>query len=222
MIDSETLVARAVLDHSETAPVFQRHRIDYCCQGNRTIAAACQDRGVDAGALLAELQAAIAQRGGAPGLDAAALSTPALIAHIVDTHHGYLRQALPFVAALGAKVARVHGDRDGRLLALALEIRELIDALEPHLDTEETVLFPALAAATPDRRVIERELASMHADHLEVGATLDRIRTVTDDFTMPDWACTSYRTLFAELAQLEGDVLRHVHLENHVLMPRFA
>ena len=29
-------------------------------------------------------------------------------------------------------------------------------------------------------------------------------------------------TLFAELEVLEGDVLTHVHLENHVLMPRFA
>jgi regulator of cell morphogenesis and NO signaling len=38
----------------------------------------------------------------------------------------------------------------------------------------------------------------------------------------PEWACTSYRTLLSELAALEGDVLRHVHLENHVLMPRFA
>ena len=30
------------------------------------------------------------------------------------------------------------------------------------------------------------------------------------------------RTLFAELEQLERDILTHVHLENHVLMPRFA
>jgi regulator of cell morphogenesis and NO signaling len=222
MIDSETLVARAVLDHSETAPVFQRHRIDYCCQGNRTIAAACEDRGVDAGALIAELHAAIDERGATPGLDAVALSTPALITHIVSTHHAYLRRALPFVGSLAAKVARVHGDRDGRLLALAFEVRELIDALEPHLDAEERTLFPALVAAAPDRAVISRALASMHADHLEVGATLDRIRTVTDDFALPEWACTTYRTLFAELADLEADILRHVHLENHVLLPRFA
>lgn len=48
------------------------------------------------------------------------------------------------------------------------------------------------------------------------------MRDAAEDYLIPDWACTSYRTLFAELERLEGDVLRHVHLENHVLMPRFA
>ena len=43
-----------------------------------------------------------------------------------------------------------------------------------------------------------------------------------DGFTLPDSACTSYRTLFAELVDLEADILRHVHVENHVLLQRFA
>ena len=38
----------------------------------------------------------------------------------------------------------------------------------------------------------------------------------------PEWGCSSYRVLMSELEALEGDVLRHVHLENHVLMPRFV
>ena len=50
---------------------------------------------------------------------------------------------------------------------------------------------------------------------------LTRICEAAEDFTVPDWACTSYRTLFRELSALEKDVFTHVHLENHVLMPRF-
>ena len=44
----------------------------------------------------------------------------------------------------------------------------------------------------------------------------------SDDFTLPEWACNSYRTLFAELKQVESDVFTHVHIENHVLRPRFV
>jgi len=55
-----------------------------------------------------------------------------------------------------------------------------------------------------------------------VGRALDRIRDLTDDFATPDWGCTSYRLAMAELDDLTTDVLRHVHLENHVLMPRFV
>jgi len=48
------------------------------------------------------------------------------------------------------------------------------------------------------------------------------IRVASDDFALPDWACNSYRTLFSELQQMESDVFTHVHLENHVLQPRFS
>ena len=62
----------------------------------------------------------------------------------------------------------------------------------------------------------------MREEHLAVGAMLGRMRSLADDFTTPAWGCNSYRALMTELEALEADVLRHVHLENHVLMPRFA
>ena len=62
----------------------------------------------------------------------------------------------------------------------------------------------------------------MYEDHVAVGALLGRIRELSDEFATPEWGCNSYRVYMAELAALEEDVLRHVHLENHVLMPRFA
>jgi len=221
MLDPRTTVAQTVLDHSETAPVFQRHRIDYCCKGGRSIAAACEDRGIDQQAVVTELERAIAERKGDAGPDPTRMATPSLIALIVSRHHDYLRQTLPFVRALAAKVSRVHGDRDPRLRGLESIVVELGETLVPHLDAEEPVLFPALMAKTPDPVVVGAELEAMQVDHLAVGGLLEQLRDTTNDFHLPEWACTSYRTLFSELEQLEGDVLRHVHLENHVLMPRF-
>lgn len=54
----------------------------------------------------------------------------------------------------------------------------------------------------------------------EVGALLEQIREESYGYTVPEWGCSSYRTLFADLATLETDTLRHVHIENHVLAPR--
>jgi regulator of cell morphogenesis and NO signaling len=217
---AETTVVRAVLEHSECAAVFQRHRIDYCCHGQRTIAAACADRGVDHAVVLAELAQAIAGRVGAE-VDATRLGTPDLIAHIVTTHHDYLRQALPFVRALAGKVARVHGDSDPRLRELDAIVAEVASTLWPHLDDEEASLFPAMRDPGADLERIRAEVRTARVDHTAVGALLERMRDVAGDYQAPSWACTSYRTLFAELAQLEADVHRHVHLENNVLMPRF-
>jgi regulator of cell morphogenesis and NO signaling len=222
MLDSSQTVATIVLDHSECGPVFQRHRIDFCCRGNVSIEAVCAQKGIDPKRLLSELDQAINNRRGERKADPRTLSTAALIAHIVLKHHEYLRETFPFVRQLASKVARVHGDHNPNLRELDEIVHALSDALLPHLDHEEQVFFPALNAKEPDRPFIAHELGMMHEEHLAAGALLERMRRVTEDFRVPDWGCKSYRTLFSELEQLEGDVLEHVHLENHVLMPRFG
>jgi regulator of cell morphogenesis and NO signaling len=224
MLDPRATIASTVLDHAECASVFQRHRIDFCCKGNRSIAEACAERGLDEAAVLADLEQAIADREGLSP-DPRGLSTPALIAHIIATHHAYLRRTLPFVRGLAAKVSRVHGEREPQLVTLAALVDELEATLTPHLDAEEGVLFHAMLAANAGAagaNAMADDLVAMRQEHEAVGALLERIRTAADGFQAPMWACTSYRTLFAELDQLEGDVLRHVHLENHVLAPRFG
>ncbi|GAB4207477.1 MAG: iron-sulfur cluster repair di-iron protein [Sandaracinaceae bacterium] len=222
MPDRSQSVASLVLDHSECAEVFQKHRIDFCCKGHLSIADAAASRGVDVDALLGELDRAIAARGGLRDADPRELTTPRLVAHIVSRHHEYLRRAIPFVRGLASKVGRVHGDHNPKLRDLDVAVSALGDALLTHLDEEENVLFPLLTGGDASPARTAAPLAAMQSEHLEVAALLDRIHAASDDFTLPDWACNSYRTLFAELRALERDILTHVHLENHVLAPRFG
>lgn len=221
-LDRSATVAQIVTEHAAAARVFQKYGIDYCCRGNVTVPVACSDRKLDPETLFAELQAAVPADGRLEEEDPRALSTAGLIARIIDRHHGYLRRALPYVEPVAAKVARVHAARDGRLAEVHGVFRELSAALLPHLDDEETVLFPALMVPKPDAGVVLREVERMHADHLAVGDLLGRLRALTDGYSVPDWGCNTYRVLMAELEAIEADTLRHVHLENHVLVPRFA
>lgn len=221
-LDPRQPVADLVLEHSECAQVFQKHRIDFCCRGEMSIEDAAKGKGVDLNALLAELSRTITQRSGAPVADVREVPTPQLVAYIVATHHDYLREVLPFVRGLALKVSRVHGDHNPKLRDLQVAVEDLSNVLIEHLDDEEQTLFPALTAAHPDASTAMSLLATMADEHLAVAALLERIDAATDDFTLPAWACNSYRTLFAELARLESDIFTHVHLENHVLKPRFA
>lgn len=221
-IDPQGSLAAMVSAHPETAQVFQRHRLDFCCRGETSLADACAQKKIDLAALSAELAGVIEARSSAQQVeDLASLATPELLNLIVGRHHGYLREVMPFLEMLAIKVARVHGDGEPRLLRLRDAYLQLKEALEPHLDQEERVLFPALLQAEPSEAVLRSEFSSMHLEHLAVGDLLQEIRALTDDFQAPGWACRSYQTLFAELEALEGDTLRHVHTENHVLMPRF-
>jgi regulator of cell morphogenesis and NO signaling len=221
-LDRSATVAQIVTEHTVAARVFQRHGIDYCCHGNVTVPQACQDGRLDPNALFGQLEAAIAESEDRTEDDPRALSTAALVARIVDRHHGYLRRALPYIEPIMAKVARVHGPRDASLAQLRDAFGELAASLEPHLEEEEEVLFPALMARTPDATALNRQLAQMHEEHLAVGDLLARIRTLTSGFQAPEWGCSTYRVLMSELDALEADILRHVHLENHVLAPRFG
>lgn len=222
MLDPTQSVANLVLDHSECAPVFQKHRIDYCCRGDVSVRAAALARGLDLGELLVELDHAIRERRHAGPSDPRVWSTEELVRHITNTHHAYLRTALPFVRGLSAKVARVHGEHNAKLRDVEQCVRVLSDTLLPHLDDEEQALFPLLMAVDRDPARVEELMRTMMDEHRAVGALLEHLRAAADDFLAPEWACNSYRTLMKELHQLEGDTLTHVHLENHVLRPRFV
>ena len=220
--DPKTTIAQIVTDHPAAARVFQKHRLDFCCHGDVPLAEACARKGLDARAIAAELSEAVASPSAEPAEALSKLSTPELIATIVRRHHGYLREALPYILPVAAKVAMRHGERNAALESLLDAVQALASALIPHLDQEESVLFPGLTAAAPDRAWAARELAAMREEHLAVGKLLDTIRERSDGFSTPEWGCKTYRVLMHELEALETDVLRHVHLENHVLAPRFA
>lgn len=223
-IEPSHSVASIVLAHSECAPQFQQLRIDFCCKGEQSLQAACQGRGLEVATVVEALSRAIAERAGQTEntVGAAELSVEDLIDHIVTKHHAYLRQALPFIVPLAAKVARVHGEHNQKLPTLNAVVQTLDTALMPHLDQEEQELFPMLLEPSTKQEIVESEIQRMKVEHLAVGELLSRLRDASNDFAVPDWACTSYRTLFAELQRLELDILQHVHLENHVLAPRFV
>jgi regulator of cell morphogenesis and NO signaling len=221
MVDPQTAVATLVLDHSECAPVFARHRIDYCCKGQMPLVDACRDRGLDVGAIIAELETAIARRmPGQPAIDPRTLSTRDVIVKLIAPHHQYLHRTMPFLQGLARKVARVHGDREPSLHDVAALVDTFVGMMDMHLAEEEGELFPALIANSVD--VAAPMLTTMRREHDEVGELLALLRKTAADYVAPEWACTSYRTLMKELDVMEADTLAHVHLENHVLLPRYV
>ena len=72
--------------------------------------------------------------------------------------------------------------------------------------------FPFGSLANPVRVMI--------TEHESAGSSLEQIRKVTSDYTLPAHACQTYRALFEGLQQLEGDLHTHIHLENNILFPR--
>jgi regulator of cell morphogenesis and NO signaling len=202
------------------ARVLDSLGLDFCCHGDRTLAAACGSAGLDAAEVTAML-AALEVEG---DTDWATLDAPALAAAIVDTHHRYLHEELPLLDALAAKVASVHGERHPELADVQRLVSEIRADLEPHLMKEERVLFPAIAALAGGQRdfpfgSVANPIRMMLLEHDQAGELLIELRAATGGYEVPDDACASYRSLYERLAALELDTHLHIHKENYALFP---
>ena len=132
-----------MLERPSRARVFERLGLDYCCGGKRSLADACRRRGLDADAVLASLDAEAAPASGEPDLRDAPLGE--VCDHIVEVHHARLREELPRLSGLLAKVVRAHGADHPEFAVQRDVFEELRSELEEHLEEEENVLFPVCA-----------------------------------------------------------------------------
>jgi regulator of cell morphogenesis and NO signaling len=219
VIDPTRTLASLVAELSERAVVLDRLGLDYCCHGQRSLADACAQVGLDVTQTADELGNV------AGGTTVPPRSDPAALADYIEaTHHAYLHSELPELAVLAAKVNTVHGARHPELSAVNVLVTALRVDLEPHLAKEERVLFPAIRALTLGERdfpfnTVRNPIRMMTVEHDRAGALLAKLRTVTGAYSPPPDACASYRSLYERLEHLERDTHRHIHLENNVLFP---
>ncbi len=196
--------------------VFHRHGLDFCCHGRISLEAACAENRLDVGALIGELSAEQARDTDFRAWDSAPLSE--LVEHVLERYHADHRAELPRLVEAAQKVERVHADKASCPRGLAQHLEHMSSELEDHMQKEEHVLFPLIqrghgAMASMPIQVLEHE----HRDH---ALNLQRLRALAHDFAPPAEACNTWRALYLGLAELERDLMQHIHLENNVLFPR--
>lgn len=92
-----------VTEDPRRARVLERYEIDYCCNGQRSLAVAVTEAGLD----VDEVSTALDLPDAPPVAPLRQLELAALAHDIVDTHHAYLWEEMPRLQALVDKVARV-------------------------------------------------------------------------------------------------------------------
>lgn len=230
-----TSTAKTVRDYAietpQTIRVFEKLGIDYCCGGNRPLDEVCAAADLRLDEVLKALEAAVAEPVKPEERELRAGSLGELVAHIVQTHHVYVRREIPEIERLLEKVCNKHGVNHPELLHIRSLFRGLGKELTTHLMKEESVLFPYIVRM--EEAVLQREpilpplfgtmalpVKMMEHEHDDAGATLKAMREASRDYNPPVDACTSFRALYQALANFEQDLHQHIHLENNVLFPR--
>lgn len=240
-------VGELVAEEYARAAVLARHGVDFCCGGRRTLAQACASAGVSPDDVLRDLEKLERTDVSSNGPEMESWPLGRIARHIEDVHHAYVRETLPVLRRWSAKIARVHGKAHPELREVEGAVNELSVEMERHMDDEEVRLFPLLSSiegpgdgvardgaagecAAGERAaggetagfspISEDVLRELEDDHDQAGELMRRIRGLTHGYTPPAGACSTYAATFALLHEFEGDLHRHVHLENNVLFPR--
>lgn len=231
-ITRDSLVGEIAAAQPASIRVFQKYGIDFCCGGKRQLSDVCDERQIAYDEIAAAIASAELPRDDRDWTDA---PLSALVDHIVHRYHDTLRQELPRLTAMADKVNTVHGAKMPETFPrLNRVFEELAEELTSHMAKEEMILFPAVqeleAAQDEGRRpqtrfplgALRMPMSVMEQEHEHAGNLLATLRELTSGYETPEWACNTFRGLYAGLEELERDLHVHIHLENNILFPRAA
>lgn len=226
----EMTIGEMVVKDFRKAEVFKKFGIDFCCGGKITVAEACRKKNLNYEAV-SEALAVLDNTQNTSSENYDSWDLDFLADYIVNKHHKYVVDSHPFLFEISQKVARVHGDRHPELVDIANYYVEVAEELQMHMYKEEHILFPYIKELvkadknnTPIERpsfgTIQNPINMMEEEHLSAGGNMESIRTLSNNFTIPEDACNSYRVLYSKLHEFESDLHQHIHLENNILFKK--
>src|SRR6185312_10605255 len=224
-IDATRTVAELATEIPGAAALFDRTGIDFCCGGQRSLGAACKEKGLDPAEILAALQFGQSlPSAGSTDEHWRREPVAALMAHIVETHHAYVRTAVPRLQGWLEKALAAHGARHPELFRIRHSFSGMASEMAQHMAKEELILFPSIrraaAAGSAPGSSLTPPVRMMMAEHDHTGRDLAEIRAASGDFAIPPDSCGTYRALYAGLEEFEANMRQHVHLESNILFPR--
>ena len=224
----EQTLATIVTNNHFTVPVLEKYHLDFCCKGKRTLADACIEKGLSLETVSEELEksSSALQTNKMPFME---MTAEQLISYILIHHHFYVKQSMPTMLGHLEKVATKHGDRFPYMVEVFVLFKEIYEEMTAHMHKEEMILFPRIkeVAAMQDAHqhstlsegYLTAPIEVMEHEHDQAGEILYKIRKLTNNYTPPAEACTTFQVSLAELKEFEEDLHRHVHLENNILFP---
>ena len=220
-------LASIVTSHHQVVPVLEKYHLDFCCKGKRTLSEACKEKGLSLEAILQELEISTASEN--TRLAVSDMNADQLIGYILLQHHFYVKQTMPIIINHLEKVVNKHGENFPYMVEVLNLFLIINEEMLSHMYKEENILFPRIKQVAAEFAIDEKTsyspdyingpISVMEQEHDHAGTILYTIRELTNTYTPPESACTTFKVVLSELKEFEEDLHRHVHLENNILFP---
>ena len=226
----EMTLAEIVTKNFATASVMHKQGLDFCCGGKIKMLEACEKNKVNSDTLLQDLSLVFADTNNAAE-NYETWELDALAEHIMNTHHGYVREKIPVIRTFAAKVENAHGKNHPETIEINRLFQAVADELTSHMFKEERILFPFIKQLAEAKKnggkiaklhfgTIANPIHMMELEHVNAGDSLHEINRLSNNYTPPEDACNTFNALYFELQAFENDLHKHIHLENNILFPK--
>lgn len=227
---SKIKVKDVVTENFQAAELFEKLGIDFCCNGNRSLQEALAEKKISNSEFLEELNkvnlsiSSDNQRFSEWDLNF-------LAQYIVNNHHTYVKNAIPELTTHLQKVYNAHGEKYPYIADVQKIFNQVAEEMTNHLIKEERILFPLIKYLTETQKfnekpktggfgTIKHPIRQMETEHVSAGGAMEKIRTLTNNYSLPEDACATFQVTYKELDEFEKDMHKHIHLENNILFPR--
>lgn len=228
MIGIDTKIEEIVKTDNKMMDFFNKEKIDYCCNGYKTIEEVAKEKSLDANELLDLIKKNIDLSSDSKKCqinldDFKNLDFDQMIDSIIKDHHQKERDLLFEIDPKLNKILLVHYDNHGEeLLKLHSLFADLKKELEEHFVKEEKVTFPLMLANKNPSDEMIKKVEDLEADHEKAGYIIKEMINLTNWFKVPDDGCNTYKYTFNKLEVLVKDVFTHIFKENSILFEKYS
>lgn len=219
-----------VTSNYNAAAVFEKYNFDFCCKGNILLSDLLIDKAITDNVILDELENVFTDEN-LTDIRYDDWSLDFLVSYIINNHHSFIRRMLPVLNTRAIKISSNHPEKYPWVLEVRDILAEVTNELTHHMIKEEQILFPyvlELVEAKNEKRKVNippfssavNPIKMMEREHQNAGDELYSIRKLTNNYTAPEDACTTFKLFYSELKAFEEDLHKHVHLENNLLFPK--
>jgi regulator of cell morphogenesis and NO signaling len=227
----DKVISEIVREDYRTAEVFKKYGINYCCGGNAFLKDTCISRNLDYAMVTTELLRATKDVYVPNFLQFEKWNIVFLTDYILNVHHAYLKTATPSIQAAVSAYALSHAKQHPEIIEVEKVFNYLTALLTTHNLHEEEIIFPYIKhiEATHRRketygslfvRTLRKPLDNIQKDHIKVSDLLAQLREITNNYEIPEKACTNHRVVLCRLKEFDNDLIQHKHLENNILFPK--
>lgn len=222
-------ISEIVAEDYRTASVFSNYKIDFCCNGYKLLEDVCKIKSINQDTILKELND-VKINSNNNAQDYKSWPLDLLADYIEKKHHRYVEAKLPEIKTYLDKICQVHGNNHKELFEIQKLYNESCGELTVHIKKEERILFPYIREIivskekskkldSPQFGSIINPIRMLMVEHNNEGEKFRKIEVLSDNYTIPEDGCNTYKVTLLLLKEFQEDLHMHIHLENNILFP---